>query len=305
MKIGFTVVLVAAAASIMALPGCAGREGEPTLYVLEELEAARSASDLEERLERLALFVKNHPSHPYRLGGYGNAIVTMQEDMGDSPRAARYLEDVLRRENDPYIRAELIYTRFAHIWKTERQKALSLAGSLLAGPEKSSRLFRFMGWRLAAENGESELAERCFRRAVELSNGPVERSSTLASLASHIVEQGRKEEALRYLEEAAGNVFADELYGRLLWEKGRRKEALEAFTRLTAVMPGARGKVALDSLNALVHGGDTDLEEMIMDRRIRNEGPLPDASFVDIEGKAYKLSDFRGEPLVISIWSPT
>ncbi len=95
------------------------------------------------------------------------------------------------------------------------------------------------------------------------------------------------------------------LMGKILWEEGKRAEALDAYIACAAHMPGARAQVKLDSLYALVNPGAKDLDETIMARRIGDEGPMPEGTFVDLDGRPYDLSKHKGAKIVLYALSPT
>ncbi|UCF04470.1 MAG: tetratricopeptide repeat protein [bacterium] len=285
--------------------GCSDKPGTSALYILEEFEAASAVSDPEERLERLKLFVGNHTNHPYHVLGHRRIFETIADDLEDLPAALRYYDGVLSGETDPVVRGSLLYRQFAYLWKAERAQAIGLAERLCEGDERYFRLFLYMGYYLMDEEDRETLAERCFRRALELASNDIERSQGQAILAIHLDGMGRRKEAYEFAARAAGNPMSDELLGRILWEEGKREEALEVYIRLVAVRPGAWDDVALDSLYAFVNGSSQNLPQRIIQARIKDEGELADRHFVNLEGRSYRLSDYRGTVLVISVWSPT
>jgi hypothetical protein len=116
---------------------------------------------------------------------------------------------------------------------------------------------------------------------------------------------GKKDDAKKYLAMAEGNPEADMMMGSLLWKNGEREKALDAYIRCTARMPGARKMVRLDSLYAIVYPGASNLNEKIMALRIVDEGPLPEAQFIDLDGASHDLSKLRGTKIVINALSPT
>ena len=56
------------------------------LYILEELEAASAVKDPAERVERLSIFIGNHPDHPYRFLAYSAGVRDARH--GDEGRGA-------------------------------------------------------------------------------------------------------------------------------------------------------------------------------------------------------------------------
>jgi len=66
------IILLAAAAVLITgmLPSCSGERNTTStsdLYLLEELETARSVRDADKKIERLEIFVANNAAHPYRV----------------------------------------------------------------------------------------------------------------------------------------------------------------------------------------------------------------------------------------------
>lgn len=291
--------------AMLVLPGCSSREEISALYILEELEAASAVSDPEEKVERLNIFIENHRNHPYRLLGYEKVLEALVNDMNDIERAQKYFDSVLEKERDVKIRGNLHFGRFENLWETDREAATAIARSLLEGNERYYRLFLYMGYHLMDDEKQADLAERCFERARDLASHSIERNQAITMIGKIRSGQGRKDDAVEILQGARGNPVAQRYLGELFWDAGKKEEALDAYIRFVASYPGAREKVSLDSLYALVYQGSSDLDEMIMDARIRDEGPLPDEGFVDVEGKSYRLTGYRGTNLVVNIWSPT
>lgn len=298
-------VLACLAVLAITAAGCSDKPDTSALYILEEFETAAGISDPGERMERLSIFVGNHPAHPYRLLGHRKIFETLAGDRNDLEAALRYYDDVLAAENDPVVRGSILYRQFAYLWKAQKDGAMDLAEKLLGGDERYYRLFLYMGYYLMVEKGKGSIAERCFERAIDLAGNEVERVQAQAVLATHIESSGRREEAFDLALQASGNPYADELLGRLLWEDGEREEALESYIRLVAGRPGARSEVALDSLYALVHESSRDLDKRIFEEMVSDEGALPDGRFVDLDGREYRLGEYDDTPLLIVIWSPT
>jgi tetratricopeptide (TPR) repeat protein len=289
---------------LLCAGGCSKRESPSALYVLEELETAAAVKDSAERVERLKIFIGNHADHPYRFSAYAQLFETIARELKDEKKAQEYLSFFLAKETDPSARGELLLDTFSNLLEQDKQRAFAFADTLMQS-ERSPRLFLYMGYYLMDDKAASELAVRCFLTSADLSTTPRERSQGLAMAGLCLEGQGKTAEAKQYLAKAAGNPEADEFMGKILWEEGKRTEAIEKYIDCAARMPGARKFARLDSLYALVHPDASDLDEKIMQRRIVDEGPLPSASFVDLEGKAYDLSRLRGAKLVINALSPT
>ncbi len=149
------------------------------------------------------------------------------------------------------------------------------------------------------------MAERVLDRAIESAKDDYERNQAVAVLGTLKDKMGATDEAFEILSGAAGTPDADEVIGRILWDRGEQEKALEVYIRFTAVIPGARKQLSLDSLYTLVYPGSDDLDTKIWDKRILNGTELEDHRFVDIEGKVHQLGDYDDVVLVINIWQPT
>jgi tetratricopeptide (TPR) repeat protein len=300
-----TFCLVIAAAACAALPSCTGRGSTSDLHVLEELEAASNVQDPGERVERLMIFTRNHPAHPYRVQGHQRIFETIAGDLADPRRASDYMDGVLASEREERIRGDLWYRRFAYLWDADRARAVSLARELCDGEERYYRLFFYLALYLMEEQQQAGLAERCFTRSIELAPPGEEHAQVLGEYGVFLEGRGRTDEALAALRKATSYGFANETLGNILWERNEREEAIEAFVRLAALVPGAADRVGVDSLYSIVHPGGEDFHERIMDYRVGDGGLVPDEEFVDIEGRRYALHDYRGSPLVLIAFSPT
>jgi tetratricopeptide (TPR) repeat protein len=292
----------------LCVAGCSERREPSPLYLLEELEAASAVDDPEGRIERLEIFVGNHPDHQYRGLAYRRILETMMEDQGDAARADLYFEEVMGREENPKIRGGLIYARFSTLWKKDKDLAISLAGELVSGPETYYRLFLYMAYYLIWDEDcekNAGLAEKVLRKAIDTAADVYERNQAVAVLGGLKERLGQIDEALVILEPVAGTYDADEVLARILWERGERERALDAYIRVAAVVPGARKGSSLDSLYALVYRDSSGLDAKIWEKRIIDGERLHPQSFVDIEGRRIDLAGFRDTKLIVNIWQPT
>jgi tetratricopeptide (TPR) repeat protein len=306
-RTAISLVAVAVVLSIV-MTGCSDKKEISPLFLLEELEAASARSDPEERIEQLEIFAANHKDHAYRAKAYDRILEVMVVELDDYERAVEYFDELMEQETDPQIRGSLCYGKFAHLWKADCEQALSYADELVKGPESSYRLFLYISYYLVwSEDYEKNagLAERVLDKAMESAKTDYERNQATAVLGTLKEKIGATDEALEILSSVAGTPDADEVIGGILWDRGEREKALETYRRYTAVIPGAREHLSLDSLYALVYPGSDDLDSKIWDERILGGTELDEHRFVDIEGRAYELGDYDDVVLVINIWQPT
>jgi tetratricopeptide (TPR) repeat protein len=299
-----TKLVLALAVLAMIAGGCARREGTSALFILEELETASAVKDAADRVERLSIFIRNHPDHPYRFVAYSRMLETLGTEMKDEAGMVARLAAALEKERDFVARGELLLGKFIYLMEKDKSAASAFADSLFL-TERSPRLFLVMGYYLMDPKADRDLAVKCFLRSADLSTGRYEKAQAIAMAGSVLEEQGKRDEAKRYLAMAAGNPEADMLTGKILWEEGKRAEAIDAYVACAAHMPGARAQVKLDSLYALVSPGAHDLDEAIMARRIGDEGPMPEGAFVDLDGRPHDLSKLKGTKIVLYALSPT
>ena len=303
-----TAIVAALSLSLFLQASCSERDEVSPLYVLEELETASSVEDPGERIQRLEIFVDGHPESPYRTRAYDGIFDAMAVDLDDYGRALDFLDGVLGRERDPHARGMLHYTHFAHLWKRDRERAVSLAGELAEGQESYYRLFLYLSYYLVWDDEYeryADLARETLSKAIAVAANEAEQRQAAAVLGTLEWKLGGGERALEILEPLAGTYAADETLGEIYWERGEREKALEAYVRLAAAVPGARGEKSIDSLYALAHPGDTRLDDLIWERRMLCCEDLVPRRFIDIEGRAYDLARMRGKRLVINIWQPT
>ncbi len=284
--------------------GCARQDRTSALYILEELEAASAVKDPSARVERLSIFIGNHAEHPYRFIAYSRMLETLAKDMKDEAGMETRLAGALAVETDHVARGELLLGKFVYLMEKDKSAAAAFADSLFLA-ERSARLFLIMGYYFMDPKADRDLALKCFLKSADLSTGRYAKSQAIAMAGAALEERGKRGEAKRYLALAAGNPEADLLMGKILWEEGKRKEAIDAYIACAARMPGARAETRLDSLYALVDPGAKDLDETIMARRIGDEGPMPEGIFVDLDGRPYDLSKLKGTKIVLYALSPT
>jgi len=297
--------LAAAAVAVALLgAGCGKREASSALYVLEEIEAASAVKDPAGKVERLKIFIGNHPDHPYRFVAYTRVYETLSSEMRDEAKAAEFLAASLAKETDPAARGELLLVKLGRLMEKDKAAAAAFADTLLR-TGRSARLFLHMGYDFLDPKADPDLAVRCFLKAAELSAFPHAKAHAIAMAGVVLEEQGKLDEAKRHLAMAAGDPGADGLMAEILWGEGKREEALDLYIRCAARMPGAREHRHLDSLYALVHPGLKNLDDRIMALRIGDEGPMPEGAFVDLEGKEHDFSKLRGTKIVLYALSPT
>lgn len=296
---------ILAAVGLSLIEGCTNREERSSLYILEEYEAAAAVKDPNVRLERLNIFIDNHRAHPYRANAYRKIFETYAVDMGDVDKALRYVEQVLAEETEFRMRGDLLFAKFKFYWNLGREKGAAIASELLDSEETYYRMFLLMGFYLMEEEEYYDLSARCFEKAHSLGSNEAERSNAMAAYGELLVMRGREDEALLAFQKATVSPFAKELLANILWKRGKREEALTAWISFVAAVPGAYEEIRLDSLYTLVYTEADDLDKRIWAVRLAGEGPLPDHSFTDIDGRSFKLSDFTGTTLVINIWHPT
>jgi len=294
----------AAVVSALLCTGCGRREAPSALYVLEELEAASAVKDPGGRVERLKIFIGNHADHPYRFIAYKRAFDALSTELKDERAAAEFMAASLAKETDSAGRGELLLMRFAYLMEHDKTAAIAFADTMLLG-ERSPRLFLYMGYDLMDPKVDPDRAMKCFLKAADLSASPYAKGHTLGLAGSVLKMQGRLAEAKRYLTMAAGDPGADGLLAEILWQEGKREEAIDLDIRGAARMPGLRESTRLDSLYALVYPDAKDLDIRIMSLRIGDEGPMPEGVFVDLRGKEHDLSTIKGTKIVLYALSPT
>jgi hypothetical protein len=304
------IVLLAAAviSAAFIIPSCSGDRnggGSSDLYLLEELEAARSVEDVETRIERLEIYAANNSDHPYRSLAYEDILEAMAVEMGDVEGALAYFESLMEKEKDGAIRGRLIFAKFGFFWETDSLRSVSLAREVIESDEKDFRLLLYMAYYLMGAEGQEETAEALLKRLIEVAGDDLKKNHARTVYAEFLDKKGRADEAADLLELASAYTFANEPAGRMLWNEGKREEALEKYIRLAAGAPGYRGYIALDSLYSLVYPSAGDLDSRIDAVRVFEGEKVPDREFVDIRGKRHSIAGYSGAKIVITAFSPT
>ncbi|HMA76625.1 MAG TPA: tetratricopeptide repeat protein [Candidatus Krumholzibacteriaceae bacterium] len=289
---------------VLIFCGCKGKKEKSDLYVMEELESASSIKAPRERIERLNIFLNNHPGHMSRKFAYNKTFETLITDIGKPEEAMEFFDEAMAEEEDPAIRGSFFYRKFAYLWDIDEKRAIEFASNLLKSNEKSFRLFLYIGFDLKSRE-KYKIAEKMFRKALDVADNPPESSFAKMVYGEFLATRGRNEEAVKILE-SSENPFAGKQLGKILWERGERERAIEVYIDLAAGVPRQRAEVKLDSLYAVIYpdsaGGP---DGNIIERRTAGKRSLPESRFVDTEGKYYNLPDYRGKKLVIGAWSPT
>jgi len=284
--------------------GCSRREGPSPVIVLEELETASNVEDPEKRIERLEMFISDHPDHPYRIQAYRKIIETYVEDEDDVRAAEGFLKRVFDVEKEPWIRGELLFEKYSFLEKADSMRAIAFVDTILS-TEHYPRLFFYVGYMVGRHKGHEDLAKRCFEKAISISRKEIEKAQIGSFYGSFLMRIGERDRAEEVLLKASGYPTADAILADTYWKEDRKKDAIRHYIKYAAVMPGAREYVKLDSLYALVHGDTMGLDAELMCRRLLTGGTLPDHKFFDIHGRKLSLSEMRGKKLVLYVWSPT
>ena len=304
------IIPFAAAAIFLAgiFPSCSGETGytgTSDLYLLEELETARSIEDADKRLERLEIFTANNSTHPYRSLAYENILETMAVDMGDMDGALTYYDGLMEREKGPAIRGKLLFAKFEFFWEVDSLRSVTLAKEVLESGEKDFRLLMYMAYYLMGAEGQEEIADAVFVRLIEVTDDEHRKNHARTIYAEFLEAGGREEESAEVLALASSYTFANAPIGRRLWEEDRREEALERYVILAAGAPGYRKYIKLDSLYSIVYSSSNDLESKIAALRIVDGPQIPDREFVDTRGMRHSISGYHGSKMVITAFSPT
>ncbi|MBU8921862.1 MAG: hypothetical protein KOO63_08585 [Bacteroidales bacterium] len=287
------------------LSGCSGRDGNQDLYIFEELETASSLEDPSGRVERLKIFAANNPDHPARSIAYSRIFETMVVDMNDEDGSLVWFGQVMEKEKEPFIRGDLLYRKFAFLWEKDKESAILLAEQILAGSESDYRLHLYLCYYLMSEESSDKLTEKLFEKLQGLTSNEYKLKHARSVYGEFLFDRNREDEGVAVLAKAGDYPFANEKLATYLWEKDMRKEAIESYIMFVAGAPGAREHVNVDSLYSLVYPDSKDLNDRISAMRIIDEGVLPDMDFSDLNGMTHKLSEYRGDILIISAWSPT
>lgn len=295
---------VALAMATCFLSSCTGKEKPSAIYVLQELETASKIDNPDKRIERLKVFLSEHPDHPYRIQAYRRLIETFVKDKGDLQSADKFLDQALAIEKEPWLRGEILFEKYSYLEEADSSKAMAFAESLLS-TENYPRLFFYLGYMVGKHEGYEELAKTCFEKAISLSKKKPEKAQIRSFYGSYLMKIGEKGKAMHILEEASGYPIADALLADALWKDGKKAQAISHYIKYVALMPGAREHVKLDSLYAVVHGDTSGLNAELISRRLIDGGELPEHTFFDIDGRKVDLSNFRGKKLVLYVWSPT
>ncbi len=297
------ILLVAGLAAVYLCCSHSGREAD--IFVMEELEAAVSTSDPEKRVERLKIFVDNHPGHFCRVRAYGEIFDTLAGDLGHLDEAREYFDSVLATESEPRVRGRLYYKEFSHLWNADSLSAAGLAESLLAGDESDFRLFVYMGMYLGG-GGQDKISARMFEKALENAQNSFQRSFAGMLYGELLAGRNKDDRAVEILSKSRDNVFSHRYLGDILWKRGEREKALSSYINLAAGVPGARDDVKLDSLFVLEHPeGCSLLDSLILEKRTGYKKLFQPREFYDASGRKHDLTEYRGSRLVIGAWSPT
>jgi hypothetical protein len=301
------LVTVISVAILMAaaLSGCSGRDGNQDLYIFEELEIAAALDDPSGRVDRLKIFAANHQDHPARAIAYSKIFETMVVDLNDADGAMKWFDQVMEKENEPFIRGDLLYRKFAFLWEKDRESATLLAGQILEGEESDYRLHLYLCYYMMGEESCDSITEGLFGKLQGLTSSEYKLNHARSVYGEFLFDRNREEEGANVLAEAGDYPFANDKLAGYLWEKGMREEAIEAYILFAAGAPGAGEHINIDSLYSLVYPDGKDLDELISEKRLIDEGVLPDMDFSDLNGMTHRLSEYRGNILIISAWSPT
>jgi tetratricopeptide (TPR) repeat protein len=303
-----TLLVLAAVLSAGIFASCTGEKetaGTSDLYLLEELETARSLEDADKRIERLEIFAGLHPDHPYRALAYESIMETMAVGKGDMEGALAYFDELMEKENDPAIRGKLLFSKFEFFWEADSMQSVALAKDVIESGETDFRLLMYMGYYLMGAEGQEEVADAVFSKLIKVTRDEHRKNHARTIYAEFLEADGREDEAIEVLELASSYTFANAPLGSRLWDEEKYEEALAKYIYLAAGAPGYRKYIKLDSLYATVHPEPNDLDARVAALRIVDGPQVPDREFVDIRGMSHSIAGYRGSKVVITAFSPT
>jgi len=280
-----------------------------------EREAFRTAREVvapEKRIEKLELFLKEHPKGKYR--GYAHVYIfdTYLSDLKDTTRAITYAKGVLSSE-EPKESKGPIYPALFGFWKEagKADSAVAVAKDALAMDLKDSSVYNEMGYALAEAGEQLDLAIELCKKAVDVATDEATRSYAYDSLGWAYLKAGKPAEAVDALEKAvkSGGEDLEESVlshlGEAQLAAGKTEDAIRTYLEIMSRGQFAEARAKLDSLYKVTNRSLADVDKDIKALREKRMTEAPAFSLRDTKGQTRSLSDYKGKIVFLDFMQPT
>jgi len=296
----------------LAIAACGQGEKKPDLGGISDTTAFRGASTLTDTTAQIAALVKfldNYPESAFRPRAYRRLYDL--ESAASPERAGERLAKALRKERQVAARSGLHYLLFQHAAAhVPDQVEPALRAVLADRAELEYEVYNSIAWELA-EKGEHldqalALAERSLARAPD----SLAKATVLDTKGWVHYKKQEYAKAIEVLTAAAAT--SPEPYEEIevhlaqaLDAGSMKTEARDAYMKLllTQEIPGFRTRAL--ALTEELGGSPDELARDLDRRREERATPVPDFALKDYAGRDVRLSDFRGQVVLLNFWHPT
>jgi tetratricopeptide (TPR) repeat protein len=308
------VVLIAAVAVGMLLrPRLARMSADEEADLSAELDEIMEIEDSETKISALQAFIVEHPESELKATAYYRIGREILDKLDDQERFDQFAQQTLAAEVDTESKAVVYYLMYRTAKDSGVEDAAGVGRQLLADLVDTGWIYNHIGYDLADQGEELELALSLCSMAVELAESGRDSASHLDSRGWVYYKMGRYPEAIADLEAAVAiqdepdeEVLKHLAYATL--KGGRSDKAFDTFRSILVMGEYDFARSKLDSLMK-VKGYTPEqidaFENSIWQDRIEGAELAQGFRLPAVTGGEYEFTSPGSEITVINFFSPT
>jgi len=296
------------------LVGCGG-ERKPASETQEQAgavsdtaayRAAAAEPDTVARIGALTGFLQDYPQSPFRASAYSRLYDAVAAQ--DPAQAGQSTRDYLKTERDPDARARLYYNLYRYNLEHAPDAVVPTIQAILKDDNVGEGVYNMVAWNLVEHEEHLDEAVRLAAVGAEKAADSLSKAMVLDTEGWAYYVKGDYQRAVETLKQAVAYQSDEELLSHLAEasdKAGLKKEARDLYKELLYTQEDPTYRARLTQLTRDLGGSVSEVDAEIEQHRLDNSKPMTDIALKDYQGKELRLSDFKGQVILLNFWHPT